>query len=60
MAKSKIKKGAKLMCVPCGRQVVVNSCGSSTRTLWCCGIPMKKKTTSLLKSFKKKVKKLRK
>ena len=40
---AKMKKGDKLVCVPCGREVVVGCCGVSTTTLWCCGRPMKKK-----------------
>ena len=43
MAKVKVKKGTKLVCVPCGREVVIDSCGMSQRTLWCCGSPMKNK-----------------
>ena len=43
---AKMRKGQKLACVPCGREVVVNSCGVSRSTIWCCGRPMasKKKT----------------
>lgn len=48
---AKLKKGDKLMCVPCGREVVVDSCGVSEATLWCCGKPMKKKDKA--KSVKK-------
>lgn len=39
----KMKKGDKLACAPCGREVVVDCCGLSTATIWCCGKPMKKK-----------------
>jgi len=42
---AKIKKGAKLACVPCGREVIVDCCGASEATLWCCGRPMAKKGT---------------
>ena len=49
---AKIKKGAKLVCVPCGREVVVDCCGMSQRTIWCCGKPMAKKTKT--KATKKK------
>lgn len=42
----KFKKGARLACVPCGREVTVDTCGISTQTIWCCGKPMaaRKKT----------------
>ena len=46
---AKLKKGAKLTCVPCGRQVVVDSCGASETTIWCCGRPMKKKAKAQAK-----------
>jgi len=45
----KLKKGEKLSCVPCGRQIVVDSCGLSTETLWCCGRPMRKKSKASAK-----------
>lgn len=41
---AKLKKGARLACVPCGREVVVDCCGVSERTIWCCGKPMAKKS----------------
>ncbi|MGE5280690.1 MAG: hypothetical protein ACM3L6_08120 [Deltaproteobacteria bacterium] len=37
---SKLRKGMRLVCVPCGRQVIVDACGVSERTVWCCGKPM--------------------
>jgi hypothetical protein len=40
---AKIKEGEKLICVPCGRKVIVDCCGASEATLWCCGRPMEKK-----------------
>lgn len=40
---AKLNKGSKLACIPCGREVVVDCCGVSERTLWCCGKPMKAK-----------------
>jgi hypothetical protein len=55
MAGAKVKKGAGLICVPCGRQVVISNWGISRTTLWCCGRPMKKKTTSLVKKIKSKL-----
>ena len=56
MAKVKAKKGDKLVCVPCGREVVVDNCGISRTTLWCCGKPMKKKNATPLKKMKSKPK----
>jgi hypothetical protein len=46
-----LKKGQKLVCEPCGRQVVVDACGMSESTLWCCNQPMRPKTR---KSSRKK------
>jgi hypothetical protein len=43
MAKKKFKKGTKLICVPCGREAIIDCCGVSTSTIWCCGKPMRKK-----------------
>lgn len=40
---AKIKKGDRLECVPCGREVAVSLAGVSETTLWCCGRPMEKK-----------------
>lgn len=40
---AKFKRGDKLACVPCGREVMVDCCGVSATTIWCCGRPMKKK-----------------
>ncbi len=37
---AKPKKGQKLVCVPCGREVLVNACGMSDEVIWCCGRPM--------------------
>jgi len=58
-----MRKGQKLMCVPCGREIVVSSSGISRTTLWCCGRPMKspgtakkKKTVSKKKTTAKKKK----
>jgi len=60
MAKAKVKKGAKLVCVPCGREVVIDNCGISRTTLWCCGMAMNKKTPVLLKKIKAKLAKKKK
>lgn len=54
MVKSKIKKGQRLACVPCGREVVVDCCGASATTIWCCGRPMKKGSSVAKKKAKKK------
>lgn len=54
MAKTKMKKGERLVCVPCGREVLVDCCGMSTTTLWCCGSPMKKSSSVLKKKATKK------
>ena len=43
MATAKDKKGTKLVCALCAREVVVSNWGISSRSLWCCGKPMKKK-----------------
>lgn len=45
-----IKKGQKLVCSPCGREVVIDACGVSKTTVWCCKKPMK----SAPKTTKKK------
>jgi len=37
------KKKQKLVCVPCGREVIINNCGISRATIWCCGKPMAQK-----------------
>jgi hypothetical protein len=41
---AKLKKGQKMVCVPCAREVVVSNVGTSSTTLWCCGRPMKQKS----------------
>lgn len=43
---TKFKKGQKMVCVPCGREVSVDCCGMSASTVWCCGQPMTVKTKS--------------
>ena len=53
MAKAKVKKGQRLVCVPCGRRVIVDSCGISRTTLWCCGRPMKRAAKKAKKRSKK-------
>ena len=40
---AKLKKGTRLVCVPCGREIKVDVCGVSAQTLWCCGKPMAEK-----------------
>ncbi|MFA5114805.1 MAG: hypothetical protein WC469_01905 [Candidatus Omnitrophota bacterium] len=51
---AKLKKGQKLTCIPCGRQVIVDACGISRRTIWCCGKPMSPKSKSKSKSSSRK------
>ena len=41
---AKLKKGQKMLCVPCGREVVVSSAGISRTTIWCCSRPMQQKS----------------
>jgi hypothetical protein len=48
---AKMKKGDKFVCVPCGKEVIIDCCGASETTIWCCGRPMKKKSQT--KSKKK-------
>jgi hypothetical protein len=55
----KFKKGEKLICAPCGREIVVSSAGISRKTIWCCGRPMAKRNKAKVKKAaagKKKVK----
>lgn len=44
---AKLKKGQEIVCVPCGREVVVNSAGISCTTIWCCGRPMQQKSQAV-------------
>ena len=60
MVKAKAKKGSKLVCIPCGREVVIDNYGLSGSTLWCCGKAMSKKTPALVKKTKAKLAKKRK
>jgi hypothetical protein len=56
---AKLKRGQKMVCVPCAREVVVSNIGTSRTTLWCCGRPMqpKSKATPKKKTAKKSAKK---
>ena len=54
MAKAKVRKGEKMVCSPCGREVIIDNCGASQRTIWCCGKPMMKKTPAKKKTAGKK------
>jgi hypothetical protein len=54
MAKTNLKKGSRLVCVPCGREVIVDCCGASAKTIWCCGRPMKRGTRARSKKTSKK------
>lgn len=49
---AQLKKGQKLVCVPCGREVVLSTAGISGTTIWCCGRPMKKKAKAAPKKKK--------
>ncbi|MDD5155686.1 MAG: hypothetical protein PHF11_04280 [Candidatus Omnitrophica bacterium] len=51
---AKIKKGQKLSCIPCGREVIVSDLGISRTTVWCCGRPMKAKSKAVPKKKAKK------
>ena len=48
---AKLEKGQRLVCEPCGREVVVDMCGCSESTTWCCNQPM---TPGAKKKAKKK------
>ena len=34
------KKGSALVCVPCGREILVTESGTAYSQLWCCGVVM--------------------
>jgi len=34
------KKGSALLCVPCGREILVTESGTAYSQLWCCGVVM--------------------
>jgi len=34
------KKGGALVCVPCGREILVTESGTAYSQLWCCGVVM--------------------
>ena len=60
------KKGGALVCVPCGREILVTESGTAYSQLWCCGVVMepsakpkakkaaKKKAPARKKAVKKK------
>ena len=50
---AKFKKGQKLVCVPCGREVIMDCCGISDTTIWCCGRPMKQESKVKKRSSKR-------
>lgn len=50
---AKLKKGQRMVCDPCGREVVVDCCGVSDSTVWCCGEPMAVKAKSKNRKRKK-------
>lgn len=47
---AKLKKGQKLACVSCGREVVISNLGVARTTIWCCGKSMKAKTKTKKRS----------
>ena len=51
---AKLKRGQKLVCVPCGREVLVSSSGISRTTLWCCGRAMSQKAKVKKSAARKK------
>lgn len=55
MAEKKITKGSRLICSPCGREIVVTDCGITKRTLWCCGRSMGKSSVTKKKTIKKRI-----
>jgi len=40
---ARAEKGQRLVCEPCGKEVVVDMCGCAGNTVWCCNQPMVKK-----------------
>lgn len=46
---AKLKKGQRLVCEPCGREIVVDACGCSESGVWCCNQPMAGKAKSKAK-----------
>ena len=54
MVKVNFKKGSKLACIPCGREVIIDCCGAATRTIWCCEKPMRKAAHAKSKKMSKK------
>jgi len=57
----RFRKGERLACVPCGREVTISWEGVSGTTLWCCGSPMSAgaKKRAPARKTKKKIKKRR-
>lgn len=55
------KKGSALVCVPCGREILVTESGTAYSQLWCCGVVMeptpKAKAAAKKPAAKKAVKK---
>jgi len=54
---AKLKRGQKLVCFPCSREVTISSAGVSRTTVWCCGKPMQQKAKTAKKRAPKKAKK---
>ena len=51
---AKMKKGQKLKCVPCGREVIISNLGIAETTIWCCARPMKTKSKAASKKKARK------
>lgn len=49
---AKLKNGQRLVCEPCGTEVIVDSCGVYGSSIMCCGKPM----TAKAKTNRKKKK----
>ena len=52
MIKTEVKKGTRLVCIPCRREVIISNWGISNSILWCCGKPMEKKKKEVIKREK--------
>jgi len=46
---AKLKRGQKMVCVACAREVTISNAGVSRTTLWCCGKPMQQKAKAISK-----------
>ena len=46
---AKLKRGQKMVCIACAREVIISNTGVSRTTLWCCGKPMQQKAKAAAK-----------